>query len=101
MWLNNYKHFMRTKILLIISSFLIPLTLLPAGAAYAQVSNELQSGVDSASGGQTCGGSGQPSCQDKLNSTISTIVNILSSLVGVLAVIMIIVAGFRYVTSGG
>jgi hypothetical protein len=33
--------------------------------------------------------------------TISTIVNILSLVVGAIAVIMIIVSGFRYITSGG
>jgi amino acid transporter len=32
---------------------------------------------------------------------VTIIINILSSLVGILAVIMIIYAGFRYVTSGG
>lgn len=35
------------------------------------------------------------------NNTIKTIINILTAVVGVLAVIMIIIAGFRYVTSGG
>lgn len=36
-----------------------------------------------------------------LNGLVATIVNILSIIVGVAAVIMIIVGGFRYVTSGG
>jgi drug/metabolite transporter (DMT)-like permease len=36
-----------------------------------------------------------------LNSLITTIINILSIIIGVAAVIMIIIGGFRYVTSGG
>jgi hypothetical protein len=37
----------------------------------------------------------------KINNIIHTIVNLLSAIVGVVAVIMIIVGGFRYITSGG
>jgi len=36
-----------------------------------------------------------------INSIISTIINVFSLVVGVVAVIMIIVGGFRYITSGG
>lgn len=38
---------------------------------------------------------------DKANSLIQDIVNLLSIIVGIVAVIMIIYGGFRYVTSGG
>jgi hypothetical protein len=37
----------------------------------------------------------------KLNTLIKNIINIFSILVGIVAVIMIIVGGFRYITSGG
>src|SRR5690348_7445508 len=37
----------------------------------------------------------------KLNNLIHTIINLLSVIVGVVTVIMIIVGGFRYITSGG
>lgn len=37
----------------------------------------------------------------RINDIIHTIVNLLSAVVGVVAVIMIIVGGFRYITSGG
>jgi type IV secretion system pilin len=37
----------------------------------------------------------------KINNIIHTVVNLLSAIVGVVAVIMIIVGGFRYITSGG
>ncbi len=38
---------------------------------------------------------------DKANSLLKTVINILSLLVGAVAVIMLIIGGFRYVTSGG
>lgn len=37
----------------------------------------------------------------KINQIVHTIVNLLSAIVGLVAVIMIIVGGFRYITSGG
>jgi hypothetical protein len=37
----------------------------------------------------------------KINDIVHTIVNLLSALVGIVAVIMIIIGGFRYITSGG
>jgi hypothetical protein len=36
-----------------------------------------------------------------INSIVHTIVNLLSAIVGIVAVIMIIVGGLRYITSGG
>jgi hypothetical protein len=60
--------------------------------ALADAKSQLQAGANAAGGG------GSP---PDLNTTIGKVVNLLSSLVGVLAVIMIIVGGFRYVTSGG
>jgi len=39
--------------------------------------------------------------QDRVNEIIATLVNIVSVAVGVVAVIMIIFGGFRYITSGG
>lgn len=50
---------------------------------------------------------GTATCQDpsastsNLNTLIRRIINILSVIIGVIAVIMIIYAGFRYITSGG
>jgi hypothetical protein len=38
---------------------------------------------------------------DKVNATISQVINIFSTIVGVVAVIMIIYGGMRYITSGG
>ncbi len=38
---------------------------------------------------------------DRVNKIVTTVVNIFSIVVGIVAVIMIIVGGFKYITSGG
>jgi len=54
---------------------------------------------------QTLGSNGNcsstPTGGVKLNTLIKAVVNILSLVVGVAAVIMVIIGGFRYITSGG
>jgi hypothetical protein len=42
-----------------------------------------------------------PSSTTRVNDLIRQIINILSVIVGIVAVIMIIIGGFRYITSGG
>lgn len=39
--------------------------------------------------------------ENKINSTIATVINIFSWIVGITAVIMIIIGGFKYITSQG
>lgn len=66
------------------------------------------------SGGLNCGAEGDltsidnPSCTStgaepgqKLNDIIRLVINIFSLIVGVIAVIMIIIGGLKYITSGG
>ena len=71
-------------------------------ATSPELKNGLCAGVnldvttDCGSGGLTPGQTNQ-----KLNNIIRTIINLLSIVVGVVAVIMIIVGGLRYITSGG
>src|SRR5581483_10253440 len=63
------------------------------GATKLQISSENGSTAnckDDSSGGES-----------KVNKLIKQIINLLSVIVGVIAVIMIIVGGFRYITSGG
>jgi magnesium-transporting ATPase (P-type) len=69
---------------------------LPTAITSAQV-DDLQCGANSAASG-SC--HKKPSSPD-LNETIARVINVISSLVAVASVIMIIVGGFRYVTSGG
>jgi hypothetical protein len=65
-------------------------------SAAANAKTEICSGLGG-SGGANCTVGGQPS----VNGTITRIINIFSTIAGVAAVIMIIIGGFRYVTSGG
>lgn len=46
----------------------------------------------------TCGEGG---ANDRVNNIIKTVINIFSLVVGVVSVIMIIIGGFKYITSGG
>src|SRR5574337_2045056 len=54
--------------------------------------------VTSASKTGTCN---DATTTDKVNTLIAEIINVISVVAGVVAVIMIIIGGFRYVTSGG
>jgi len=59
---------------------------------------QIQCGSCEAAGGATC----DPTTASKsLGDTIKTVVEVISILAGVAAVVMIIVGGFRYVTSAG
>jgi hypothetical protein len=91
--------------LLSISSLLISsLTLLAPAAVLAQGA-EIQD--------KTCGGASSlqidstQKCSDtsgsvdSFNHILTVVINIFSVIVGVVAVIMIIIGGFRYITSGG
>lgn len=66
--------------------------------ALASAKDEICSGVGAASGASGCS---TPEGSPTVNSVINTVINIMSAFVGVVAVIMIVFAGFRYITSGG
>ena len=68
-------------------------------AAFAESAKDaVCSGVGAVSGTTGCA---NPNGSSSVNDIVATVVNVMSVLVGVTAVIMIIVGGFRYVTSGG
>jgi hypothetical protein len=69
-----------------------------APALAASAKDEICSGVGAASGASGCAA---PKGSPTVNGVINTVINIMSAFVGILAVIMIIYAGFRYVTAGG
>lgn len=79
-----------------------------AAPAFAQsVQQEINNGLCSGSNLQLPSGTnGSSKCDnnqasDSLTKFVRRIVNILSAIIGVIAVIMIMFGGFRYVTSGG
>jgi hypothetical protein len=88
------------RILLTLFTFLalatsVPLLVGPQ-MALADAKSDVCSGIGTASGGKGCGASGT-----SLGDVVKAVINILSLAVAVVAVIMILVAGFRYITSGG
>ena len=85
-----------SRILLCTSLLLSLFIFTPGQPALASVKDQVQGGVNDASGGSSDSTPGKT-----LDDTIAEVINILSSAVGIVAVIMIIVGGFRYITSGG
>lgn len=51
--------------------------------------------------GETCADTGDGSGQSRIAELATDVINILSWIVGIAAVIMIIIGGFRYLTSAG
>lgn len=83
-----------------------PLALAPAAYADPNVKDSLCSGAStlqvstSPSPSTTCSSSTGEGVS-KFNTLLTDIINVFSVIVGIVAVIMIIYAGFRYITSGG
>jgi hypothetical protein len=80
--------------LILLAVFLVPQTVLAACDNPASSAEAIQCGTDNASGHSSTDTS-------SLNGTVKAVINILSLVIGVLAVIMVMVGGLRYVTSGG
>jgi cytochrome bd-type quinol oxidase subunit 2 len=100
--------------LAVLSVSLSTIIVLASGSVYAQnQDNEQQVNPNNAIQSGLCGGSGlsldNSSCsnaalgnpQVALNTLITRVVNLFSVVVGIVAVVMIIVGGFRYIISGG
>jgi hypothetical protein len=79
----------------------LPLALPAVASAQTQIEGGLCAGANLNVKDTTCDSSTDTEAQDKVNSFITTIINIFSVVVGVVAVIMIIIGGFKYITSGG
>jgi hypothetical protein len=73
--------------------------LLPSVAVHAQSAKDAACAGIGATAGAT--GCDAPTGTPDINHTIATVVNILSVAVGVVAVIMIIVAGLKFITAAG
>ena len=70
-----------------------------AQGAQQQINSGLCAGVNLDVNNSNCTASGDTNTT--INKLIHTIINLLSVVVGVVAVIMIIIGGLRYITSGG
>ncbi len=93
----------KIKVRLLALSALLTLavpTLAPVAVSAATIQEAACSGAqDLQFGGSTACDSG--TTEESLNDIIAKIINILSVIVGIIAVIMIVYGGLRYVTSGG
>lgn len=77
-------------------ALVFPLTIAAPATSFAV--NSKQAACDGAGlTGADCSTGGG----NKINNVLKSVINLISALVGVAAVIMVIVAGFKYVTSGG
>ena len=84
-----------------IASLLFVPVMVPATAlAAANIGENLCSGADLSVDGQCDDPSGDDA-KTKVNTLLTTVINIFSLIVGVVAVIMIIIGGLKYITSGG
>jgi uncharacterized membrane protein len=99
---------LKNKLIIVIATLALLLPILLPMPAYAAVcnniGNNIASGVNATRGGTsansvTCGSGG--SITTGVKSLAAKVVNIFSIIVGIVSVIMIIYAGFKYVTSGG
>jgi hypothetical protein len=72
-----------------------------AGQLLLPVAASAATNTDVCAGIQATGASNCTDQGGQVNKIIKTVINILSVVVGVAAVIMIIIGGLRYVTSGG
>lgn len=82
--------------------------LIPASPANALFENSISEACKGAqlaeekdSSGNPIAGNCSASSQSALNKTLATIINLFSVIIGIIAVIMVIVSGFRYITSNG
>lgn len=71
---------------------------LPATVSAADIKGNLCAGANLEVGNTTCDADG---AESKVNTTITLIIDIFSLVVGVVAVIMIIIGGLKYITSSG
>lgn len=76
----------------------------PASAPAASADPSASCPSDSTAKGQVLQGLGQTGsdCSDnQVNTTLKTVVTLLSMIVGIASVMVIIISGFKYITSGG
>ncbi len=97
---------LKNKIIILLAFLTLSMPVfIPVGAAACgNIGSDVGSGINATSGGgssgsYSCGTSG--SITSGIKGLAKTVVDIFSVVVGIISVIMIIYAGFRYITSGG
>jgi hypothetical protein len=72
-----------------------------ASACANNIATGISTGISDATGAADCGSGATGSLSTGVKNIAAQAVNIFSIIVGIIAVIMIIYGGFRYITSGG
>lgn len=92
-----------TRIKYLLSSLFMGLVIFaPVGAmAQATTTPNINQGLCNGANLKVSGGTCDSSNGDTVNNLVATVINIFSWIVGIIAVIMIIIGGIKYVTSGG
>jgi hypothetical protein len=105
--MKNLLHVKLAGIVISCLALLMPLMVVGGVAAdvvpactSSNISNYVQEGVNDATGQEGCGQAGG-NIDDSVSAIASKVVNVFSIIVGVVAVIMVIYGGFRYIISGG
>ncbi len=88
---------MKKWFLILTLSIIVPLTAIVATPATASAATTKETVCEAVGSGTNCDDNGG----GDLTSVIRSVINVLSIIVGLLAVIMIIFAGAKYITSGG
>ena len=94
------------RLSLAISGFLLGIALMFGQASLALADGSIQAGLCTGANLQFTETPSSANCTagdatSKINNIVHTIINLLSAVVGIVAVVMIIVGGLRYITSGG
>ncbi len=92
---NIYKNIIKNILVIVVVLFSTVSISVPAYAQLTNAKNYACNGAGLDANACTGGGGGG------ISQLLTTILNTLSWVVGVVAVIMIIIAGFRYIVSGG
>lgn len=86
--------------LTLVGAMATPLVVPMAVHAEAQIEDALCAGASLDATAQ-CDTAARDEAQSTVSSLLTTVINIFSLVVGVVSVIMIIIGGFKYITSGG
>lgn len=81
--------------------FAAPVLVAPAAVYAQELGKKVQCGANLQLTPEAECNPDETGATERLNTIITTIVNVFSLIVGVVAVIMIIVGGLKYITSGG
>jgi hypothetical protein len=101
--LKNFMIITLSSLAIIVPSISISapsIVMADCGAGATATGSYINSGVNTAFGSNNSCQNGTPA-SSSLATIAKTVVNIFSLIVGIVAVIMIIYGGFRYITSGG